>query len=307
LLGITFVTFLFIHMAPGDFYDSLSLNPQISKETLDSYRLRFNLDKPLLYQYGAWLANMARGRWGYSFTYNAPVLKVIASRAFNTVLLSFSAIFFTWLLVIPLGVLVALNHGKFSERIVSFFSYLSISSPSFFIAFLLLYAVTVWGGLPLGGMRSLGFDDLSLWHKIADVARHLVVPTIALSLGSIASLQRIMKANLLEVLGSPCILAARARGLSNNRILYVHALKNAFNPMITIFGYQFSALLSGAALIEIITGWPGLGSVMLQAVRSQDLFLVMGSTVISGLMLIAGNLLADIMLAAWDPRIRYER
>lgn len=307
LLGITFITFIFIQLAPGDFFDTLRLNPQISEETLNLYKQKFNLDKPMLLQYLVWLKNMFKGEWGYSFAYKAPVLGVIASRAFNTFLLSLSAIIATWLFVIPLGVIVTLHHRKAVERVISFFSYVAISSPSFFIAFLLLYGATYIRVLPLGGMHSLGFDEFTLWGKVADIAKHLVIPTIALSVGSIASLQRVMKANLLDVLGSEYILAAKARGLSNRRILYIHALKNAFNPMITIFGYQFSGLLSGAALIEIITGWPGLGSVLLEAVRSQDLYLVMGAAVIGGVMLIIGNLLADIMLAAWDPRIRYEK
>ena len=307
LLGITFITFVFIQLAPGDFFDTLRLNPQISEETLNLYKQKFNLDKPMLLQYLVWLKNLFKGEWGYSFAYKAPVLKVIASRAFNTFLLSLSAIIVTWLFVIPLGVLVTLHHKKVMERVISFFSYIAISSPSFFIAFLLLYGATHVRFLPLGGMHSLGFDELTSWGKIVDIARHLIIPTIALSVGGIASLQRVMKANLLDVMGSGYILAAKARGLSNRRILYIHALKNAFNPMITIFGYQFSGLLSGAALIEIITGWPGLGSVLLEAVRSQDLYLVMGAAVIGGVMLIVGNLLADIMLAAWDPRIRYEK
>ena len=136
------------------------------------------------------------------------------------------------------------------------------------------------------------------------MAKHLVIPTLALSFGSIAALQRIMRANLLEAIGSPYILAASARGLSKYRIIYVHALKNALNPMITIFGYQFSSLLSGAALTEIIIGWPGLGQVTLEAVMKQDLYLVMGSVIMGGVLLIVGNLLADILLAVLDPRIR---
>ena len=168
-----------------------------------------------------------------------------------------------------------------------------------------LYFAYISGLLPLGGMRSLRFYELSALGKILDIAKHLVIPTIALSFASIASLQRIMRANMLEVLGSAYILAAKARGISNTRILYVHALKNALNPMITIFGYQFSSLLSGAALTEIIVGWPGLGQVALEAVRKQDLYLVMGSVIISGVLLIAGNLIADILLAFSDPRIRY--
>ena len=189
---------------------------------------------------------------------------------------------------------------------MSFISYLGISTPTFLLAFLLLYLATFTGWFPLGGMRSVKFDELSVLGKMLDVGKHLIIPTVVLSIGSICVLQRIMRANLLEVLGSSYILGAKARGISNKRILYIHALKNALNPMVTIFGYQFSALLSGAALTEIIVGWPGLGQVTLEAVRSQDLYLVMGSMLMGGVLLIAGNLLADILLGVLDPRIRFE-
>lgn len=307
LLGVTFLAFLFIHMAPGDFLDNLRLNPQISPQTIDLYAEKFHLNKPFPVQYLIWLKNIMKGDFGYSFAYKTPVADVISSRAVNTLILSISSIIFTWLFVIPLGVAAALKKNKFTDRALSFFSYLGISLPSFFLAFLLLYLATFTDWLPLGGMRSVRFDEFNYWGKLFDIGRHLIIPTLVLSVGSICVLQRIMRANLLEVLGSSYILGAKARGLPDKRILYIHALKNSLHPMITIFGYQFSSLLSGAALTEIITGWPGLGTVTLEAVRSQDLYLVMGSVVMGGFLLIAGNLLADILLAYVDPRIRYER
>ena len=306
LLGISFLTFLFIQIAPGDFLDNLRLNPQISTQTIQVYQEKFHLDKPLVVQYFIWLKNMLRGDFGYSFSYKAPVTAVISSRLLNTFILSLSALIFTWIFVIPLGVIAALKKNKITDKALSFISYLGISTPTFLLAFLLLYLATFTGWFPLGGMRSVKFDELSALGKILDVGKHLIIPTVVLSIGSICVLQRIMRANLLEVLGSSYILGAKARGISNKRILYIHALKNALNPMVTIFGYQFSALLSGAALTEIIVGWPGLGQVTLEAVRSQDLYLVMGSMLMGGVLLIAGNLLADILLGVLDPRIRFE-
>jgi peptide/nickel transport system permease protein len=153
-------------------------------------------------------------------------------------------------------------------------------------------------------MISIRFDELSLLGKGLDLFRHLLIPTLVISLGAIASFTRIIRGNMLEALRSSYILSLRARGISENRITYIHALRSAINPLITIFGYQISGLLSGAALTEIICNWPGLGSLMLSAVRSQDLYLVMGTMLISSLMLIGGNLIADILLAFSDPRIR---
>ncbi len=170
----------------------------------------------------------------------------------------------------------------------------------------LLYFASQTRILPLGGMASAHAADFSFLEKIFDLAKHLVIPTIVISLGAMAGLQRVMRGNMLEVLRQQYILAARAKGLPENRVVYRHALRNAINPMITIFGYHFSDLLSGAALIEIICNWPGLGSVMLTAVRAKDLYLVMASMVMGGVLLLLGNLLADILLAWADPRIRYD-
>lgn len=307
LLGITFLTFLFIQIAPGDFLDNLRLNPQVSKETISLYEQKFHLDKPFLIQYATWIKNLVRGELGYSFSYKAPVARVISSRALNTLILSISSLIFTWIFVIPLGVTAALKRNKFTDKLLSFLSYIGMSTPAFFLTFLLLYGATFTRLLPLSGMHSVHFEEFTFLGKIFDLIRHLIIPTLVLSLGSICVLQRIMRANLLEALGSQYILGAKARGLSNARILYVHALKNAINPIITIFGYQFSELLSGAALVEIIIGWPGLGQVTIEAVRSQDLYLVMGSVLMGSILLIMGNLLSDCLLAAVDPRIRYEK
>jgi len=306
LLGITFITFLFIQIAPGDFLDTLRLNPQVSPQIVDLYKKKFHLDKPLIVQYFFWLKSILKLEWGYSFTYKAPVIKVISSRALNTLILSLSTIIFSWLVVFPLGILSVIYRKKFMDRVIGFFSYIWISFPTFLLAILLLYLATFVKFLPLGGMRSLNFDQLTKWGKFFDLLRHLIIPTLVLSLGTVAYLVRILRANLLEILSSPFIKALEARGLSKRRIL-IHGIKNSLNPMITIFGYQLSGLLSGAALTEIICGWPGLGQVILEATRSQDLYLVMASVLISGLLLIVGNLIADILLAWVDPRIRYER
>jgi peptide/nickel transport system permease protein len=189
-----------------------------------------------------------------------------------------------------------------------------MSLPNFFFALLLLCLASFlfdldranWlhGLLPLGGMQSTNYSQMGVAAKGIDLARHLIIPTLVISVGSIAALQRIMRGNLLEVLRAQYILTARAKGLPEGKVIYRHAVRNAINPMITLFGGELSSLLSGAALTEIICGWPGLGSVMLTAVRSQDLFLVMGSTVLGGVMLIVGYLIADILLAWSDPRIK---
>ena len=257
-------------------------------------------------QYFYWLKNLARFDLGYSFFYNAPVKKIIAHRLFNTFILAFSSMVFTWFIAIPFGIIAAVNRNKFADRFFSFLSFIGLSIPNFFFALLLLYAASFFRILPLGGMRSVNFDSLSAFGKIIDIGKHLIIPTLVISTSAMASLQRIMRGSLLSVLEQQYILTARAKGLPENRVIYRHALRNAINPLVTIFGYHLSGLLSGAALTEIICNWPGLGSVMLTAVRAQDLYLVMGSMLMGGVLLLAGNLCADVLLAWVDPRIRYE-
>ncbi len=306
LVVMSFLTFMLMRLTPGNFLDTLRMDPQISKDTLAHYEKLYQLDKPALVQYFHWLSNFARGDLGHSFYYNIPVARVISSRLWNTFVLSLSALLLTWLVAIPLGTWAALRQGSWAEKVLQMMSYVFLSLPSFFVAMVLLFWSSRTGWLPLGGMQSAGYDELSWFGKTADLFRHLVIPTLALSLGSIAALQRIMRGNMLEVLGKQYITAARAKGLPERRVIYVHALRSAVNPLITLLGYEFSGLLSGAALIEIVTSWPGLGMLMLTAVRAKDIYLVMASMMMGGVLFVVGNLLADIALAKADPRIRYE-
>lgn len=306
LFGISLMTFALIQMTPGNFFDTLKLNPQISAETIARYESLYHLNEPLLTQYFYWLKNLAHLDFGYSFFYNCPVSDVIGGRLFNTFILSLASLLLTWLVAIPLGIWAAVRRNSAIDKGLSFFSFAGLSIPSFFLAITLLYFASQWNILPLGGMQSVNAESLGFFGKTMDLLKHLAIPTVAISLGSIAGLQRIMRGNMLDTLRQQYILTARAKGLPENKVIYHHALRNAVNPLITIFGYHFSDLLSGAALIEIITNWPGLGTVMLTAVRAKDVYLVMTSMLMGGVLLLLGNLLADILLAWSDPRIRYD-
>ena len=307
LLGIALLTFMLMRLSPGNYLDTIRLDPQISKETIAYYERLFQLDKPLIYQYVHWVLNLLRGEFGYSFYYNVPVVQIISWRLFNTFILAFASFLMTWLIAIPLGIWAAVNRNRKTDQAIQFFSYVFLSWPSFFVAMILLFWASQTGILPLGGMHSPNYENLNLWQQFVDLVKHLAIPTIALSIGSIAALQKIMRGNMLEALGQKYILTARAKGLPENKVIYRHALRNAINPLITLLGYEFSGLLSGAALIEIICSWPGLGSLMLTAVRSKDIYLVMASMMMGGILFIVGNLLADIFLAKADPRIRYDK
>lgn len=306
LLGIALLTFVLMQMTPGNFLDTIRLDPQVSEETIAHYQKLYQLDKPLWQQFGYWLRNLARLEFGHSFYYNVPVADIIGGRLWNTFVLSFASFLLTWLVAIPLGICAALHRNRWVDRLIQLVSYMFLSLPSFFIAMILLYWASHSGVLPLGGMYSPEYDQLGFFGKVGDVLMHLIIPATALSIASIAALQRIMRGNMLEILGQQYITTARAKGLPENKVVYKHALRNAINPLITLLGYEFSALLSGAALIEIITSWPGLGSLMLTAVRSKDIYLVMASMLMGGILFLIGNLLADIALAKVDPRIRYD-
>ena len=307
LLAMSLLTFILMQMTPGNFFDTLRLDPQISAETIEHYEELYQMNKPIMVQYLCWLKNMLKGQFGYSFFYNVPVTKLLSQRLGNTFILSLASMLLTWLVAIPLGIWAAVNHNKFIDKLLSLLSFMCLSMPSFFLAVLLLYIASKVGGLPLGGMHSANYDQLSAFGRFIDLLKHLIIPTIVISIASIASLQRIMRGNFLGVLKQQYILTARAKGLPENKVLYHHALRNAINPLITLFGYELSGLLSGAALIEIICNWPGLGSLMLTAVRSKDVYLVMASMLMGGVLLLMGNLISDILLALSDPRIRYEK
>ena len=306
LLGISLLTFFLMQATPGNFFDTLKMDPQVSPDTIARYEKIYHLDRPLLAQYFYWLKNIISGDLGYSFFYNCPVSRIMQERLWNTFILSLAGLVVTWAVAIPLGILAAMNRNRWLDRVLSFFSFCGLSIPSFFLAMILLYAGFSTGALPLGGIHGVNYQQLNPVSRFVDLVLHLMIPTIALSLGAIASLQRVMRGNLLEVLRQQYILSARAKGLPEHRVFYGHALRNAINPLITIFGYHLSDLLSGAALIEIICNWPGIGALMLTAVRAKDVYLVMSDVMMSGVLLLLGNLLADILLAMSDPRIRYD-
>jgi len=304
LFAMAVISFFVMKLAPGDFLSGMRADPLVSPEMIHAYERQYHLDAPQWQQFGYWLVGICKGDLGYSFTYKAPVSAVIVSRAANTLILSLLTVVVTWALVIPLGLWCAQRKDSAGDRLVSFISFVSLSTPGFFVAVLALFCFKELGWFPLGGMRSLSYDLLSPGARVLDVLHHAVLPVAILTLGSAGSLVRMMRANVLEELGKPYVRAARAKGIGMRRVMYAHVLRNAINPMITVFGYQFSSLLSGAALVEIVFAWPGLGRVMLDAVQSSDYYLVMGGVLISGVLLIAGNLLADILLAWADPRIR---
>ena len=304
VIGITFISFIIIQMAPGDYLDQLRMNPQISKETLKELEKAYGLDQPILVQYFKWLMNALKFDLGYSFSYHVPVIELIKERIGNTLFLSITSALLAWLLAVPLGIWAALNPNRWIDKFIQLFSFTFMSIPNFFLAFLLLFVAVKTGLFPTGGATSPDYDQLSLTGKIIDRLWHVSLPAFVLAIGSLAGLVRLVRSAMIEALHSEYVMFARAKGLPEKQVIFRHALRNALNPFITLLGFEIANLLSGAALIEIIVNWPGMGMLMLDAVLSQDLYLVMGGLYIGAIMLIIGNLIADILLAKLDPRVR---
>jgi peptide/nickel transport system permease protein len=227
-------------------------------------------------------------------------------RAGNTLLMAIASFITTWAIAIPLGIASAVRQNTFSDRAVQVGSYGLQAFPSFVLAIIFLMVAQNTSLFPVGGMTSINHNDLNWWGKILDIGYHLILPTLTLTVISLAGLQRLMRANLLDVLRQDYIKMARAKGLPEDRVIYVHALRNAVNPMITLLGFEFAGLLSGAFITEYFFNWPGLGKLMLQGILEKDVNLVMAGLMLGTVMLVIGNLLADLMLKAVDPRIRLE-
>ena len=303
IIIVSLISFFLIRLSPVDPLAEIRLNPAISQETLNSEIQRLGLDKPIIVQYFKWAKSFIKGDLGVSVT-GEKVSDRLMERIPNTLLLTGVVILLTWLVGIPLGIVAALNWKKPIDRILTVISSIGMAIPSFFFALLLLIFAVKSGWFPTGGLTSFNFSEMSASNKILDITWHLVLPVTVLFTISLSGLQRQMRGNLLDVLGSDYVKFARAKGLSETKVVYKHALRNAVNPMITLLGFEFASLLSGAALTEYVFQYPGLGRLILEAVMKSDINLVMASLMIGTIMLILGNLIADILLKIVDPRVR---
>ena len=300
--------FFIVELAPGDYLDTLKENPQITPERIAELTQQFGLDKPPIIQYFRWLWRIVtRFDFGESFVYFRSVSSLLVERIPATLLLAVSSFILTWAIAIPLGMLSAVKQNTSVDKVLRVLSYFGQGFPSFITALLFLIIAQFLSPLfPVGGMTSVNHEELPLFGKILDIGWHMVLPTIALSITSFAGLQRLTRGQLLDVLRQDYIQTARAKGLPEDKVIYVHALRNAINPLITLLGFEFASLLGGSFIAEFFFNWPGLGTLTLQAVQAQDKYLVMASLMMGATMLIVGNLLADLLLKTVDPRIKLE-
>lgn len=304
LLAVSLCSFLLLAIAPGNYFDELRLNPQISSKTVVMLKAKYGMDRPWPIRYARWMGSVAKGEFGYSFSYNCTVGTLLWGRARNTLLLAGLATLLAWLVALPWGILEALHTGGWMERLGSWIVALLLAIPDVLLGLLLLLVAAKSGVLPAGGMTSEASAGGTTLEQTKDLGVHLVLPVLGLALGLIPILVRHVRSATVQVLDAPYIKAARNYGISNLRILRRHVLPVAINPLLSLFGLCFGALLSMSLLMEIIMSWPGLGPLMLEALLSRDLYVVMAGVMLSSALLLAGNLLADLLLYWSDPRIR---
>jgi len=304
LFGVSVLTFLFSALTPGNYFDEMRLNPQISPEAVAALRAQSQLDRPLPIRYAHWLSSVAHGQFGFSFAYNSPVAPLLRARARNTLLLTITATLLAWLLALPLGVWSASKLGRAPDRLLSGATATLMVIPDLVLALGLLILAVRTGWFPTGGMVSVGFETLSPLQKARDLTLHMALPVLALVLAALPMLVRHVRASVAEVLDAPYLRAAVGHGFRRRKLLYSYALRAAANPLISLFGFSLGTLLSGSLLVEVIMSWPGLGPLLLEAILARDLYVVIGGVLLSMVFLVGGNLFADVLLYWADPRIR---
>ena len=310
LIGITFISFLVIQLAPGGPIESIigqDATPEISEKALQALRIEFGLDQPIPVQYWLWLTRLVRLDFGRSFQADGrPVLAKITERLPITLLLNVVEMLIILMLAVPVGVLSAVRQYSAFDKVTTVFVFVGFATPDFWLALLLMILFGVQlGWLPISGLRHLNWEYLSFWQQQGDLVRHLILPIAVATFGGLAGFSRYMRQSMLEVVRQDYIQTARAKGLAEQVVIGKHALRNALLPVITILGLSLPGLIGGSIIVESIFAIPGMGQLMVQAVFARDYPLIMGNLVIVATLTLLANLFADIAYGVVDPRIRF--
>ena len=308
LVGISLITFLVIHLAPGEPVEmQVAMNPKVSKESRDRLRKFYGLDRPLHVQYVDWAKRIAHFDLGRSFSSdNRPVVDKIKERLPVTIGINFISILIEFALSIPIGIIAATRRDSFIDKGLTVFVFIGFSIPTFWLALLLMYIFGVQlNVLPISGLHSLGSDSFSFFRYLSDMVKHLVLPVIVGTFGSLAGVSRFMRSTMLEVIKQDYITTARAKGLSESVVIYKHALRNALLPLLTIIGFSVPGLIGGSVIFETIYAVPGMGQLFYQSVMARDYPVVMGILLFGSFLTLLGNIFADFCYALADPRIKH--
>ncbi|MEM1223493.1 MAG: ABC transporter permease subunit, partial [Verrucomicrobiota bacterium] len=310
LLAVTLVTSVLMTISPGDVLTKLRASKEIPQELIDDLEERYSLvdenGEPTRWyvRYGAWLRQLSQGDLGQSIIYRISVVDLLAQRVWATFLLSLSSLTLAWIIAVPLGVLAAIYKDSIFDRLSALLAYMALSIPEFFLAILAVYFAAITGWFPAGGRSAIGSEYLAPGLQMLDYLHHLILPTIVLGIGSVAGLMRIMRAKFIDEMRAEYVNTAYAKGLKRAVVMFKHALRNAINPLITYLGFAFSTLLSGSLVVENVMNYPGLGQLVFQSLLNEDEYVVMAALMLSTVMLVFGNTIADLVLGWSDPRIR---
>jgi peptide/nickel transport system permease protein len=304
---ISALVFAVIQLQPGGFLDNYLEDPRVSPETVALIRQQYGLDQPVYIQYFNWLAGVLQGDFGYSFLNNRPVASLIWERLGWTVFLAVLTLLATWVVAIPLGIYTALRRHGAAANLANLIGYFGLATPDFLIALLLIALVLATGGSNVGGLFSPQYIDAPWsWARFQDMLGHLWIPLIVIGLDGTAAIMRQMRASLLDVLNQDYVRTARGKGLAQRVVLWKHAVRNAINPLISLAGLQLPTLISSTIIASIVLNLPTIGPFLYDALLQKDQYVVMALLMLSALLLMVGNLLADLALAWSDPRIRYD-
>ena len=316
LIVISLISFTVITLPPGDYMTFLQteltqrahLSVEEAKQIADDMRERYGLDEPFLNQYFSWFVGLFRGDFGYSFNFHKPVFEVIWTRLGWTFLIAITCYFFSLIFGLLPGIYSATHQYSLSDNIFTFFSFLGLSIPNFFLALALMYILVYYAGAKsIGGLFS---PDMVMepwgWAKFVDFLKHFWLPVIVVGTAGTARNMRVMRGNLLDIIGQPYIQTARSKGLKEGLVIYKHALKNAIQPIVMQFGMTLPWLIQGAMVSSVVLNLPTTGPVFLEALQSQDMYLAGSFLMMIAVLTIIGNILADIILASLDPRVRYD-
>ena len=310
--AVTVLSFLIIQLPPGDYVTSyiaqMSMTGSIvSQGEAEALRHQYGLDQPIYVQYVKWMGQIAHGNFGMAMEWGRPVLEVIGDRLWLTMILSVAAIFLTWGLALPIGIYSAVKQYSLGDYIFTFIGFIGIAIPNFMLALILMYVGFKYFGANIGGLFSPEYAEAP-WSmaKFVDLLKHLPLPALVLALGGTAEMIRIMRANLLDELRKPYVVTARAKGLSEHRVILKYPVRAALNPFASTIGYLFPYVVSGSIIVSLVLSLPTVGPLLLKSLLAQDMFLAGTIVLMLGVMTVIGTFVSDLILLWIDPRIRIE-
>lgn len=301
LIGASVLIFFLYSLVPGNFVDS---DPNLTTERKAELYALYGFDQPEIERYFIWIGNLVQGDLGYSLQFQRPVMEVLGNYIWSSFFVALASLILTWLIAVIIGVVSATKQYSFFDSFITIIVFAAMATPSFFLGLILIKFLAVdLGWFPAGGMITTG-SSLTGWDYVKDVAEHMILPVLVLTMLGVGGLTRYFRTNMLEVIKQDFVRTARAKGLKERVVIYKHALRNALLPAITLFAFELPALFSGAIITEQIFNWPGIGAIYMQAFTVRDYPLLMGFTMFIALLTVISNLLADILYGVADPRVR---